>query len=97
MRGRTTAHPRVSDYEAGEHHALLRHLAEKTGVQTVARESLVLSRLYTSYDKMVYFKMNIEQMDHYDLAPTPPVLKHYDLTNHTEANGYVGERYSSKA
>lgn len=57
----------------------------------------VLSRLYTSYDKMVYFKMNIEQMDHYDLAPTPPVLKHYDLTNHTEANGYVGERYSSKA
>jgi uncharacterized pyridoxamine 5'-phosphate oxidase family protein len=57
----------------------------------------VLPRLYTSYDKLAYFKMDIEQMDHYDLAPTPPVFKHYDLTNNTEANGYVGERYSTKA
>lgn len=57
----------------------------------------VLARLYTSYDKLAYFMMEIEQMDHYDLTPTPPIFKHYDLTNNTEANGYVGERYSSKA
>lgn len=54
----------------------------------------VLSRLYTSYDKMVYFKMSIEQMDYYDLAPTPPILNHYDLLHHTAGSGYVGERYS---
>ena len=53
----------------------------------------VLSRLYSSYDKMVYFKMTIEQMDYYDLEPTPPVLKHFDLVNHTEGNGFVGERF----
>ena len=54
----------------------------------------VLPRLYTSYDKLAYFKMDIELMDHFDLRPTPPLFKHYDLTNNTEANGYVGERYS---
>ena len=54
----------------------------------------VLPRLYTSYDKLAYFKMDIELMDHYDLRPLPPLFKHYDLTNNTEANGYVGERYS---
>lgn len=41
--------------------------------------------------------MEIETLDHYDLRPTPPVFKHYDLVNNTEDNGYVGERYSTKA
>jgi len=54
----------------------------------------VLPRLYSSYDKMAYFSMTIEQIDYYDLRPTPPVLKHYDLTNHTESNGFVGERFT---
>lgn len=54
----------------------------------------VLPRLYTNYDKLAYFKMDIELMDHFDLRPTPPLFKHYDLTNNTETNGYVGERYS---
>lgn len=53
----------------------------------------VLPRLYTAYDKLAYFKMPIAQMDYYDLKPTPPVNKHFDLVNNTEANGYVGERY----
>ena len=65
--------------------------------QWIYDNNAVLSRLYTSYDKMVYFKMNIEQIDYYNLAPTPPVFKHYDLINHTEGNGYVGERYSKEA
>ncbi len=54
----------------------------------------VLSRLYSSYDKMAYFKMAIEKMDYYDLEPTPPVLKHFDLVNHAEKDGFVGERFS---
>ena len=54
----------------------------------------VLSRLYSSYDKMAYFKMAIEQMDFYDLEPTPPVLRHFDLVSHTEGDGFVGERFS---
>lgn len=53
-----------------------------------------LTRLYSSYDKLSYFKMDIERMDYFDLTPTPPVHKFYDLTNNTEGNGYVGERYS---
>ena len=35
-------------------------------------------------------------MDYYDLEPTPPVLKHFDLVNHTEGNGFVGERFSNE-
>jgi uncharacterized pyridoxamine 5'-phosphate oxidase family protein len=57
----------------------------------------VLPRLYTRYDKLAYFKIEIEVLDHYDLKPTPPVFKHYDLVNQTEGDGYVGERYSRKA
>ena len=60
----------------------------------IYEHNAVLSRLYSSYDKMAYFNMSIEQMDYYDLEPTPPVLKHYDLVNHTEGDGYVGERFS---
>ena len=54
----------------------------------------VLPRLYTSYDKLAYFKMAIEQMDYYDLQPTPPIFKHFDLENQTEGNGFVGERFN---
>ena len=39
----------------------------------------VLSRLYTSYDQMVYFCLPIAEMDYYDLSPTPPVFQHFDL------------------
>lgn len=53
----------------------------------------VLPRLYTSYNKLAYFKMPIALIDYYDLKPTPPEFKHFDLAKHTEVNGYVGERY----
>ena len=39
----------------------------------------VLQRLYASYDQMVYFCLPIAEMDYYDLQPTPPVFKHFDL------------------
>ncbi len=64
--------------------------------QWIYEHNAVLSRLYSAYDKMAYFKMTIEQMDYYDLAPTPPVLKHFDLVQHTVGNGFVGERFSKQ-
>lgn len=38
----------------------------------------VLSRLYDSYDKFNYFRMDITAMDYYDLSPTPPEIKHFE-------------------
>lgn len=54
----------------------------------------VLSRLYNSYDQLAYFSMNIAEMDYYDLSPTPPVLKHFNLITSEECNGFVGEKFS---
>lgn len=39
----------------------------------------VLSRLYTTYDQLVYFCLPIAEMDYYDLQPTPPEFLHFDL------------------
>ncbi len=38
----------------------------------------VLPRLYADYTNLVYFRMSIDNLDYYDLTPTPPVLRHYD-------------------
>ena len=54
----------------------------------------VLPRLYTSYDKLAYFSLNIAEMDYFDLRPTPPVMKHFDLITGDMGDGYVGERFS---
>ena len=54
----------------------------------------VLSRLYDSYDQLAYFSMNIAEMDYYDLNPTPPVLRHFNLITGEEDSGFVGEKYS---
>lgn len=56
----------------------------------------VLPRLYSSYDKLVYFSLPIAEMDYYDLRPTPPILRHFDLIAGTEGAGFVGERFSKK-
>ena len=40
--------------------------------------------------------MHISEMDYYDLNPTPPVMKHYDLITGEVADGFVGERFSKK-
>jgi len=53
----------------------------------------VLPRLYTSYDKLEYFCMQIAEMNYFDLKPTPPVFKHYDLVTGETSNGFVGERF----
>jgi uncharacterized pyridoxamine 5'-phosphate oxidase family protein len=54
----------------------------------------VLPRLYSSYDKLVYFSLPISEMDYYDLAPTPPLFLHFDLKTGQTATGFVGERFS---
>ena len=54
----------------------------------------VLPRLYSSYDQLVYFCLPIAEMDYFDLTPTPPVFKHYDLMVGDVGDGFVGERFS---
>ena len=39
----------------------------------------VLPRLYEHYADLVYFVLPIAEMDYYDLAPDPPVFRHFDL------------------
>lgn len=56
----------------------------------------VLPRLYTNYDKLVYFSLNIAELDYYDLRPTPPIFKHFDLMTGDIGDGFVGERFSKK-
>ena len=56
----------------------------------------VLPRLYTNWDKLAYFCLPIVQMDYYDLKPTPPVFKHFDLMKGEVSNGFVGERFKKK-
>lgn len=53
----------------------------------------VLSRLYNSYDQMVYFCLPIAEMDYYDLSPTPPIFKHFDLMTGEVGDGFVGDRF----
>jgi uncharacterized pyridoxamine 5'-phosphate oxidase family protein len=55
----------------------------------------VLSRLYTSYDKLVYFSLPIAELDYYNLEPTPPLFRHIDLVEGTESFGFVGERFKT--
>ena len=62
--------------------------------QWIYEHNEVLPRLYTSYDKLDYFSLNIAEMDYYDLRPTPPVLKHFDLITGNVGDGFVGERFS---
>ncbi len=56
----------------------------------------VLPRLYTCYDKLEYFCLPIAEMDYYNLNPTPPVFKHFDLMTGDVADGFVGERFKRK-
>ena len=53
----------------------------------------VLPRLYTSYDKLVYFRLPVERLEYFDLRPTPPVVLHYDIKANTVEGGFAGERF----
>ena len=56
----------------------------------------VLPRLYTSYSKLAYFSLNIAELDYFDLRPTPPILKHFDLITGDTGEGFVGERFKKQ-
>ena len=56
----------------------------------------VLQRLYASYEQLDYFCLPIAEMDYYDLSPTPPLFKHFDLMEGTIGDGFVGERFKTK-
>ena len=53
----------------------------------------VLPRLYTSYDKLVYFRMPVEHLEYFDLRSTPPEVLHYDSNTDTVEGGFAGERF----
>ena len=53
----------------------------------------VLSRLYYSYEQLAYFCLPIAEMDYYDLSPTPPIFKHFDLMTGDVGDGFVGDRF----
>lgn len=38
----------------------------------------VLPRLYERYSDLVYFRLPIQELDYFDLTPTPPILKHIE-------------------
>ena len=61
--------------------------------QWIYDNNSVLPRLYSSYDKLVYFCLPIAEMDYYDLRSTPPILKHFDLMTGDMGDGFVGERF----
>ncbi|MBQ7984010.1 MAG: pyridoxamine 5'-phosphate oxidase family protein [Bacteroidales bacterium] len=56
----------------------------------------VLPRLYNDYKGLDYFRMQIDFIDYYDLQPTPPVLKHIDMSTVEETDGFVGDKYSKQ-
>lgn len=64
--------------------------------QWIYNNNPVLPRLYSSYGKLAYFVLPIATLDYYDLRPTPPILRHFDLVAGTEGSGFVGERFSKK-
>ena len=53
----------------------------------------VLPRLYSSYDKLVYFRVPVERLEYFDLCPTPPVVLHIDLATKESTIGFRGERF----
>ena len=69
---------------------------EEEKKQWIYENNPVLPRLYSSYDSLAYFSLLLEEIDYYDLRPTPPLFKHFNLIEHTEGEGFVGERFSKK-
>ena len=55
--------------------------------------NLVLPRLYSSYDKLVYFRVPVERLEYFDLRPTPPVVFHADLVTNETVTGFRGGRF----
>lgn len=46
--------------------------------EEIYKTNPVLMRLYRSYSDLVYFRLDISELDYYDLTPTPPIFEHFD-------------------
>ena len=66
---------------------------DETTRRWIYEHNPVLPRLYTSFDKLAYFRLTPDAIDYYDLEPTPPVFKHFDLETGEVGRGFVGERF----
>ena len=64
--------------------------------QWIYKNNHVLPRLHSTYNSIAYFSLSLEEIDYYDLQPKPPILRHFNLIEHTEGEGFVGERFSKK-
>ncbi len=62
--------------------------------QFLRQHNEVLRRLYDDYRQMVYFRLPVEQLEYYDLRPTPPIVLHANLNDGTVREGFKGSRYS---
>ena len=69
---------------------------EDSGKQWIYDHNPVLSRLYDSWEGMAFFCLPIAELDYYDLTPTPPVFKHFNLKTGEVSNGFVGSRFKNK-
>jgi len=47
--------------------------------QEIFRNNAVLQRIYGDYRKLVYFKVDPEAIEYFDLSPTPPISEYYDF------------------
>lgn len=47
--------------------------------QWIYKNNPVLPRLYSTYNSLAYFSLSLEEIDYYDLQPTPPILRHFNL------------------
>ena len=70
--------------------------AEDSVKQWLHHHNPVLSRLDDSSRGMAFFCLPIAEWDYYDLTPTPPVFKHFNLKTGEVSNGFVGSRFKSK-
>ena len=64
--------------------------------QWIYKNNPVLPRLHSTYNSIAYFSLSLEEIDYYNLQPTPPILRHFNLIEHTEGEGFVGGRFSKK-
>ena len=55
----------------------------------------VLRRLYDDYRQMVYFRLPVEQLEYFDLRPTPPIVLHVNLVDGTVREGFKGSKFSN--
>jgi len=47
--------------------------------RAIFNDNAVLPRLYENYNKLVYFKIEAQEAQYFDLTPTPPINEYHDL------------------